>query len=140
MTSPAQRTLAELRRLGWRYSVSSWWNSFSKQRADLCGFADVIALDPENNLHWIQYTVGSSHAARRNKIEANEWARSLSMRGKDRVEVWSWSLRGKVGKRKLWTLRVERGFFVDLKEIDWNWIDVTKELLLPPHLSCGIGE
>jgi hypothetical protein len=44
MSSPAQRTLQALRRDGYLAAVAEKWNAFSRTRADLFGFADVLAV------------------------------------------------------------------------------------------------
>jgi len=42
--SPTQRSLAHLRELGYHVEVVEKWNSFTKQRKDLWGWADLLAI------------------------------------------------------------------------------------------------
>lgn len=43
-TSPTQRSLAHLRELGYHVEIVEKWNSFTKQRKDLWGWADLLAI------------------------------------------------------------------------------------------------
>lgn len=105
--SPTSRTLQECRRLGWiaqvvEHRVPRLWIT-----RDLFGVIDVVALTDTGEILGIQACVGASHAARRDKILAELRAlRWLECRG--RLEVWSWTKQGAVGKRKRWTLRDEK--------------------------------
>lgn len=42
--SPTQRSLAHLRELGYHVEIVEKWNSFTKQRKDLWGWADLLAI------------------------------------------------------------------------------------------------
>lgn len=105
-TSPTQRTLAKCKSLGWRAQVVEKWLAHVGRRVDLFGFGDVIALDGKVGSLLIQATTTSNGAARVAKITEDccEAARDWLHAG-NRLEVWGWAKRGKVGKRKLWTLR-----------------------------------
>lgn len=117
-TSPTQRTLAELRKRGWTAGVVEQFVRFPApgHRRDLFGVIDLIAIDPgledgdapdrRPGILAIQACAGPSHATRRDKILAEPRARQWVEAG-GRLELWSWSKRGDLGKRKLWTLRVE---------------------------------
>jgi len=43
-TSPTQRSLAYLREQGYHCEVVEKWNSFTKQRKDLWGWCDILAI------------------------------------------------------------------------------------------------
>lgn len=122
--TPTQRTLAELKRLGWTAQVVERWNPYARVRVDLFGCIDIVAITPEAGT-WtiadgklaasesmqarivgIQCTSGSGHSARRAKIAQEprmwQWLATGA-----RLEIWSWSKKGARGKRKTWQLRVE---------------------------------
>lgn len=105
MTSPTQRTLAELRKRGFVAQVVEHWVPYTKRRRDLFGVIDVVALTPSGILG-IQACAGSSHSARRDKMLAEprceQWIASGGL-----LELWSWSKQGARGKAKRWTLRVQ---------------------------------
>ncbi|MFZ4600005.1 MAG: hypothetical protein ACOYNN_15310 [Terrimicrobiaceae bacterium] len=42
--SPTQRSLAHLRESGYHVEIVEKWNSFTKQRKDLWGWADLLAI------------------------------------------------------------------------------------------------
>jgi hypothetical protein len=106
MSSPTQRTLAELKACGWQAQVVEYWHAFAKRRIDLFGCLDIIACDPAGGIVGIQACAGASHAARRTKMLAEPRLRKwLDAGGK--AEIWSWSKCGARGKRKTWTLRRE---------------------------------
>jgi hypothetical protein len=113
LTSPTQRTLAELKRLGWTAQVVEHWNGFARRRIDLFGVIDIVVIvpyeghgSPLDHLLGIQCCAGASHATRRTKILAEpralEW-----LRAGGKLDVWSWAKQGARGKRKTWTLRIE---------------------------------
>lgn len=109
MSSPTARTLQTLRSEGWTAGITEKWNQHARKRFDLYGFIDVLAMHPEKGLLAVQATSGSNAAARVQKI-CGECRRDAvtflkAGRGMTRIEVWSWSKTGKVGKRKLWTCR-----------------------------------
>jgi hypothetical protein len=115
-TSPTKRTLAECRQRGYVAQVVEHWNPHAHVRVDLFGVIDLVAITLPISLGTgiaepgailgIQACAGASHAARRDKILAEPRARQWVEAG-GRLELWSWSKRGGVGKRKLWTLRIE---------------------------------
>ena len=111
--SPTQRTLRELRSMGRVCGIVERFNSHAGPfgvRQDLCGFIDLIALDPERGIVGVQCCAGSGHAAHRRKIleectqEAIEWLRCGG-----KIELWSWSKRKlkRGGKAMRWMPRVE---------------------------------
>ena len=106
-TSPTQRALALCRKYGWTAQVVERWNPYARVRQDLFGCIDLVVLDGSSyGPLGVQVTSGSGHSARVKKSIAEprvaEWLRSGA-----RFEVWSFSLRGPRGKRKLWTLRAQ---------------------------------
>lgn len=83
-----------LRDNGYVAAVVEKWNSFSRTRQDLFGFADIIAFNDDEVL-LVQTTSSSNVAARRTKIYENELSRkwrkrSKTMFGPRRVEVHGW--------------------------------------------------
>ncbi len=110
MSSPTQRSLKELRRLGFVAGVVERWNPHAKIRQDLFGFIDIVALTPEtwdaeNRMGFlaIQSTTTANQAKRIEKIKAEQRALTWLKSG-GRIFVHGWSMKGKKGKRKLWTL------------------------------------
>ena len=69
--SPTQRSLAYLRNLGYHVEVVEHWNHFARQRRDLWGFADLLAIRPGEVLA-VQVTSGSNVSARVKKIAEHE--------------------------------------------------------------------
>lgn len=104
-TTPTQRTLAECRRLGWQAAVAEKWIAQTKQRKDLFGFIDIVALTGDGILA-IQATSGSNVAARERKIrtECSEPAKAWLAAG-GRIEVWGWRELKKKVDRKSWQVR-----------------------------------
>jgi hypothetical protein len=81
------------------------WIQAIKQRKDLFGFVDVLAVKDGNTLA-IQATTGSNHADRVKKVKASPLLPAVLAAGWI-VEVWSWTLAGPKGERKLWFCRKE---------------------------------
>ena len=102
MSSPTQRSLAELRKRGYIAYVAEKFNSFTKRRIDAWGFVDIIGIRGTETIG-IQATSGSNVAGRIAKIRAHENFATVARAW--RIEVWGWSKRGAKGKRKVWTLR-----------------------------------
>lgn len=133
MSSPTQRTLAHLKKLGFDAAVVERWNPYAKIRQDMFGFVDITAFGQEEFgsefkfklplALLIQATSGTNHAARKEKIEANAVADRISRNGSAYVEVWSWAKKGARGKRKLWSLRRERLMPHELS--GERWVEVT---------------
>lgn len=105
-SKPTQRTLAELKELGFMAQVVEKWNPHAKVRQDLFGVIDVLAVKPGVGIVGVQACAGASHAARRAKMLAEPRLRTWLLSG-GRAEVWSWAKQGARGKRKTWTLRRE---------------------------------
>lgn len=98
-TSPTQRSLKLLRDQGYTVAVVEHWNAFVKQRYDLFGFIDLLALRGDETLA-VQTTSYSNVSARIKKIENHENV------GVIRDAGWGISVHGwhKVGNR--WQVRV----------------------------------
>lgn len=95
--SPTARSLKVLRDDGWTADVVERFNSFTKQRHDLFGFADIIAIHPQWGTMLVQATSTSNQAARVTKImgEPRHKLWLLSGRGHHYLQVHGW------GKRKV---------------------------------------
>lgn len=114
MISPTQRTLAELRKLGYLAATVEHWNPHARIRQDLFGCIDVLAVGMGEAFGWdaahtlaVQATSGSHVSSRLAKLRGEELAprvEKLKAAGW-RVEVWGWR---KSAKSKRWELRRER--------------------------------
>lgn len=111
MSSPTQRTLAELRKLGYLAAVVERWNPHAKIRQDLFGFVDVLAIGTEGdapgyeNTLAVQATSGSNVASRLTKLRSEAVAPAVArvQAAGWKVEVWGWRKNSK-GR---WILRRE---------------------------------
>jgi len=99
---PTERTLNELRRQGYKADVVERWIPQAKQRKDLFGIIDVVAIGGGETIG-VQCTSASNMAARVTKIEDAEVTRDLREAGW-RLLVWGWRKRTQ-GKQKRWTYR-----------------------------------
>lgn len=72
MSSPTQRSLAHLRKLGMTADVVEYWNSFARQRKDLFSIIDIVALSPDGQTIGVQTTSLSNVSARVKKIAESE--------------------------------------------------------------------
>lgn len=110
--SPTARSLAECRKRGWVAGVVERYNSHTKQRNDLFGIIDIVAITPSKRLVGIQAgsgnraSGGGDHAAHRTKILAEKRAPLWVEAGAD-LQLWSWSYVVGKGGRRRYTLRVE---------------------------------
>jgi hypothetical protein len=114
MSSPTQRSLKELRRLGWCAAVTERWNSFAKLRQDLWGFVDVLAMKPGEGFMAIQATTTANQSKRIEKIKAEPRALTFLQSG-GRLFVHGWSKKGARGKRKTWSLNETELFATDIE-------------------------
>jgi hypothetical protein len=73
--SPTQRTLAHLRKDGWRVQVVEHWNAFARRRIDLFGVIDLVAVRPGETLG-VQATSGANVSARVSKSRESEGLRA----------------------------------------------------------------
>lgn len=105
--SPTTRSLKWWRKRGAIGGVVEKWNQYAKVRIDLFGFADVVVVDPQFGVIFLQVTSGTNHAKRRNKTLALEnvqlifkycgdsayvavqsWRKNAAGRWKTRIELW----------------------------------------------------
>ena len=100
-SSPTQRTLAELRKMGVPLiQIVERWNAFARIRQDLFGFIDILAIDADGTVLAIQATSRDNVAARVAKIAESDaviWVRKAGWQ----IEVWGW---GKMASGK-WEVR-----------------------------------
>lgn len=113
--SPTARTLAYCKKKGIMAGVVERWIPIPNHpaggiRKDLFGFIDLIAIPHgKSNVGGtvaIQATSTANMSARFHKA-TEECAEALTewLYAMNTFEIWGWAKRGKVGKRKLWTLR-----------------------------------
>lgn len=105
MNSPATRSLAHLRKLGYTAQVVERYNMYARVRIDLFGFIDICCIkDGENGVLGIQTTSTSNFSARVAKCLALPTVKTWLL-ANNRLEIHGWSKKGKTGARKLWTLK-----------------------------------
>ena len=103
--TPTARTMAHLRGLGYEVAVVERWNSYTRTRHDLYGFADLLAMRGRELLA-VQATSTANVSARVKKILAEPRARLWVEPGSQRfIVVVGWAKRGARGKRKTWTVK-----------------------------------
>jgi hypothetical protein len=85
--SPTQRSLEHLRELGYHCEIVEKWNSFTKQRKDLWGWCDILAIR-ENEVLAVQVTA-SAVADRIKKIQESTTV-ALVRKAGIRIEVHGW--------------------------------------------------
>lgn len=91
--TPTQRSLAALRELGYLVEVVEKWNSFTRTRKDLWGWADLLAIRRGEVLA-VQVTSSSNVSARIRKISESETIHRVR-EANVRVEVHGWSKNSK---------------------------------------------
>lgn len=87
--SPTQRSLEYLREQGYHCEVVEKWNSFTRQRKDLWGWCDILAIRKDEVLA-VQVTSTSNVSARIKKIQDSDtvgFVRDAVIR----IEVHGWS-------------------------------------------------
>lgn len=99
MTSPTQRTLAELRKRGYLAEVVERWVPGANIRKDCFGFIDILAIR-EGEVLGVQATSGDNVAARVTKIAEHEHVGTVRKAG-IRILVHGWR-KNAAGR---WTLR-----------------------------------
>jgi len=85
--SPTQRSLEYLRNLGYHCEIVEKWNSFTKQRKDLWGWCDILAIRKDEVLA-VQVTA-SAVADRIKKIQESTTVALVRDAG-IRIEVHGW--------------------------------------------------
>lgn len=93
MTTPNQRSKDLLEAEGFSVALVERYNSWSRTRHDLFGFADLLAVGHGQTLA-IQATSDSNVAARRKKLSACE-AVPLCLAAGWKIEVHGWAKRGR---------------------------------------------
>jgi hypothetical protein len=105
--SPTARALDLLRKEGWLAGVVEKWIAQTKQRKDLFGFIDIVAIRPAFPAHGLRGILGVQATSTENlshrldKIRETEAAVTWLLAG-GLIEVWGFSKKGKAGARKLW--------------------------------------
>jgi len=103
--SPTSRSLAHLRKLGFTAQVVEKFNYFTKQRKDLFGCIDIIAIHPEQKrILGVQATSLSNIQSRVKKSEEEPMLQTWFAAG-GLFQVHGWGKKGAKGKRKLWELK-----------------------------------
>ena len=106
MSSPTQRSLAYLRKLGYTAQVVEKFNPFSHTRLDLFGCIDIVAIKhDEKGVVGVQATSMGNVKARIHKIllvpEMSIW-----LSAGNRLAVHGFGKLGARGKRKTWQIKV----------------------------------
>lgn len=101
--SPTQRTLRELRIMGFTAYVVERWNPYAKIRQDLFGFIDILAMKAGEPLLAVQATSAGHVSARLKKIRDTSLSQDWISTG-NRLEIWGWSKKGPRSKRKTWSV------------------------------------
>jgi hypothetical protein len=110
--SATQRTLKEMRRLGYRTAIVEKWNPHAFVRQDLYGIIDVLGIKARKILG-IQSTTRANTGAHVHKLlEDNRQALSDWLDAGGLFELWSWAKVGAKGKRKHWEV-ARRTFTMD---------------------------
>lgn len=112
-TKSMQRSLKQVKELGWLYQNTEHWNPYSRRREDLWGFCDILCLDGKRTIA-IQ-ACGADLASHRTKIYENEYVRAWLEAGNE-LEIWSWTKRKKVRGKKAtyWHCKVTSVFLFHL--------------------------
>ncbi|MGE0289360.1 MAG: hypothetical protein AB7I42_23990 [Bradyrhizobium sp.] len=102
-TSPTARSLSKLRKEGWVAGVVEKWIPQTKQRKDLFGFIDIVAVRGDVVMG-VQATGGSGNGVKRlakavAQPEFSAWIRA------GLFVVHEWNKQGAAGTRKLWKCR-----------------------------------
>tara|TARA_B100000949_G_scaffold67649_1_gene60101 strand:- start:2017 stop:2325 length:309 start_codon:yes stop_codon:yes gene_type:complete len=87
--TPTARSLKFLREEGYLPAVVESFNSFTKQRKDLFGFIDILAIKQDETLA-IQATSRSNISSRVKKIAESETVGAVR-EANWRIEVWGWA-------------------------------------------------
>ena len=115
MSSPTQRSLEYLRKNGAIAGIVERYNQYSRQRNDLFGFIDIVAIQADHTILGVQCTSASNHSARVAKIKSDECKEAAFrwLQAGGNLWVMSWSKRvvrkqdGSKAKVGRWTVRIE---------------------------------
>ena len=100
-TSPTQRSLAHMRKLGYTVAVTERWNPFAKIRQDLFGFVDVLCIGNGETVA-VQCTSGDNVSSRVQKIADHENTPAVRKAGwKIVVHGWRRDSKGKYVLREV---------------------------------------
>jgi len=104
--SPTQRSLQFARTQGWEAGVVERRNPGTFVTHDLFNFADIVVIDDQPGILFVQATSTANVSARQKKLDGIPTVRLALERG-NRVEVWGWSKRKvkRGGKAVRWTIR-----------------------------------
>ena len=106
--SPTARSLAALRARGCLAGVVEKWNPHAHIRQDLFGFADLVAIEPDQTgVLFVQCCVTGDITKRLAKLQTEpvaERVRTVLAAG-NRVRIMAYALRGPRGKRKVYELK-----------------------------------
>jgi len=106
MTSPMERTKANLKKHGITHGVVERWVQRARKRIDLFGIIDLIAMD--NGIVGIQVT-GTDFSSHKIKIMEEKKENTLEwLSNSGRLEVWGWRKLKKVKGKKAtyWSPRI----------------------------------
>ncbi len=92
MSSPTQRTLAEMRKRGFLCAVVEKFNSFTKTRNDLFGFIDILCI-AEGSIIGVQATSDDNLSKRVVKINTHENIAAVRASG-IKILVQGWRKKG----------------------------------------------
>lgn len=106
MTTPTQRSLKLLRDDGWKPEVVEHFNSFTKRRKDLFGFADILALKEGERPLLVQTTSGGEVARRIAKIRDAELYPLAAQSHDIVVHGWRKVKKKRGGKAMVWRCRM----------------------------------
>ncbi len=113
--SPTQRSIAKLKKMGYRPAIVERWNQFAHIRQDLYGFIDILAIKPGEPILAIQACVVGDMSKRLKKI-AGLPAPAIWLATGSPIQIWGWGKHGQRGKRKLWDVTVKSIFHSTLQE------------------------
>ena len=107
MTTPMQRTLAEIKKQNLTYWVVEVWKQWAKRRVDLFNIIDLLVLD--NGVVGVQ-VCGQDVNSHKEKIMETEKHYTLAWLEQPgtRLELWGWRQLKKArgGKAKVWKPRI----------------------------------
>jgi hypothetical protein len=88
------RTLVHLRRLGFLAAVVECWLPRVNRRRDLFGFADALAVHPQDRLFLLVQATTAGHVAARLAKARGRPELAAWLKAGGAFEVWGWCRRG----------------------------------------------